>query len=107
MVGRIRRGAARPAARLSHGLGLPASVTPSAAAARPNRSASTTVVSQLRKLIAPGLLPHTVHLCIHCRERAAGFWVSGKSAQAVRRPWCLSCCDILDPDRYDVVRFDR
>jgi hypothetical protein len=49
----------------------------------------------------------TVHLCIHCRESPAGFWVSHKSAKAVRRPWCLSCCDILDRDRYDVVRFGR
>jgi hypothetical protein len=60
---------------------------------------------RLHTLIAPGLLPHTVQLCIHCRENPAGFWVSHKSAQAVRRPWCLSCCDVLDRGRYDVTWF--
>jgi hypothetical protein len=61
--------------------------------------------SLLHKLIPPGLLPHTVQLCIHCREDPAGFWVSHKDARTVRRPWCLSCCDVLDRGRYDVVRF--
>ena len=42
------------------------------------------MVSLLHTLIAPGLLPHTVQLCIHCRENPAGFWVSRKSAKAVR-----------------------
>jgi hypothetical protein len=65
----------------------------------------TVMVSLLHTLIAPGLLPHTVQLCIHCRENPAGFWVSRKSAKAVRRPWCLSCCDVLDRGRYDVTRF--
>lgn len=46
-----------------------------------------------------GLLPHTVQLCIHCRQNPAGFWVSGKDAQTVHRPWCLSCCDGLDRSR--------
>jgi hypothetical protein len=54
----------------------------------------------------PGLLPHTVQLCIHCRERPAGFWVSSKGGKTVRRPWCLSCCDGLDQSRRDVVPFD-
>lgn len=63
------------------------------------------MVSVLHTLIAPGLLPHTVQLCIHCRENPAGFWVSRKSAKAVRRPWWLSCCDVLDRGRYDVTRF--
>lgn len=63
------------------------------------------IVSLLHKLIGPGLLPHTVQLCIHCREDPAGFWVSHKNAETVRRPWCLSCCDVLDPARYNVVRF--
>ena len=90
---------------LLRGRGHPAGVMPSAAATRQNRPGSTTIVSLLYKLITPGLLPHTVHLCMHCRENPAGFWVSHKSAQAVRRPWCLSCCDTLDQDRYDVVRF--
>jgi len=58
----------------------------------------------------PGLLPHTVthtvQLCIHCRERPAGFWVSSKGGKTVRRPWCLSCCDGLDQSRCDLVPFD-
>lgn len=80
---------------------------PSPAKARQNWPRGTTIVSLLYTLIGPGLLPHTVHLCIHCGERPAGFWVSHKTAQAVRRPWCLSCCDVLDRDRYDLVRFSR
>lgn len=27
-------------------------------------------------------------------------------AQTVRSPWCLSCCEGLDRDRYDVIQFD-
>jgi hypothetical protein len=65
----------------------------------------TVVVSLLHTLTVPGLLPHTVQLCIHCQENPAGFWVSHKSAKAARRPWCLSCCDVLDRGRYDVTRF--
>jgi hypothetical protein len=53
-----------------------------------------------------GLLPHTVQLCIHCRESPAGFWVSRKDGKTVRRPWCLSCCDGLDRGRCDVTPFD-
>lgn len=53
-------------------------------------------------VIAPGLLPHTVQLCIHCRQNPAGFWVSHKHATA-RRPWCLSCCSELDWSRYDLI----
>jgi hypothetical protein len=105
IVNRIGRSAAQPGARLSPGPGHPASAMPSAAAARQNRPGTTTMVSLLHKLIGPGLLPHTVHLCIHCRESPAGFWVSHNGAQTVRRPWCLSCCDSLDRDRYNVVRF--
>jgi hypothetical protein len=105
IMNRIRRDAAQPAARPSRGPGHHASVMPSAAPARQNRPASTVMVSLLHKLIAPGLLPHTVQLCIHCQEDPAGFWVSRKNAKTVRRPWCLSCCDVLDRGRYDVVRF--
>jgi hypothetical protein len=47
----------------------------------------------------------TVQLCIHCRENPAGFWVSRGNGQVVRRPWCLSCCQDLDPGLCDVVRF--
>jgi hypothetical protein len=65
------------------------------------------MASLLLKLLAPGLLPHAVHICIHCRESPAGFWVSHEGGKAVRRPWCLSCCESLARDRYDVVRFGR
>jgi hypothetical protein len=57
-------------------------------------------------MIGPSLLPRTVQLCIHCRQRPAGFWVSRTGGQTVRRPWCLSCCQELDRDRCDVVPFE-
>jgi len=50
-------------------------------------------------------LPRTIQLCIHCRHNPAGFWVSRNSSQTVRRPWCLSCCQNLDPGRYHVQPF--
>jgi len=53
---------------------------------------------RLRTWVLPARLPHTVQLCIHCRERSAGFWVSRTGATTVRRPWCLSCCEGLDRD---------
>jgi hypothetical protein len=56
-------------------------------------------------LIAAGLLPHTLQLCIHCQQNPAGFWVGQQHARAVRRPWCLSCCDELDWSRYDLIPF--
>jgi len=51
-------------------------------------------------------LPHTIQLCIHCRENPAGFWVSRTGDTTVRRPWCLSCCEGLDRDRCDMIPFD-
>jgi hypothetical protein len=58
-------------------------------------------------MIAPGLrlLPRTVQLCIHCRQSPAGFWVCPKNGKVARRPWCLSCCRELDPDRCEMIRF--
>jgi hypothetical protein len=35
----------------------------------------------------------------------AGFWVSRRGSQVVRRPWCLSCSQELDPDVCDIVPF--
>jgi hypothetical protein len=52
------------------------------------------------------LLPHTIHLCIHCRHNPAGFWVSRHGSRTARRPWCLSCCQDLDPGSYHVYPFD-
>jgi hypothetical protein len=60
---------------------------------------------KLRTTILPARLPHTIQLCIHCRARPAGFWVSRTGGQTVRRPWCLSCCEELDRDHCDVIRF--
>jgi hypothetical protein len=63
-------------------------------------------VFQMRTRVLPARLPHTIQLCIHCRDRPAGFWVSCTGGQTVRRPWCLSCCEGLDRDRCDVIPFD-
>lgn len=68
--------------------------------------APSTKMTQRRMMIAPRLRPRTVQLCIHCRQNPAGFWVSHTCDQAVRRPWCLSCCQGLDPGRYHVIPFD-
>jgi hypothetical protein len=59
-----------------------------------------------RAVATPGLLPHTIQLCVHCQQRPAGFWVRRHGGQTVRRPWCLSCCQQLDPGRCDVIPFD-
>jgi len=50
--------------------------------------------------------PHTIQLCIHCWHNPAGFWVSHTSDQTARRPWCLSCCQNLNPDRCHVTPFE-
>ena len=57
-------------------------------------------------VIRLSLLPRTIQLCMHCRERPAGFWIGGKNGQVARRPWCLSCCQALDPGRADVIPFN-
>jgi hypothetical protein len=51
------------------------------------------------------LLPRTVQLCIHCQKNPGGFWVTCKGGKTARRPWCLSCCETLDPSRCDVILF--
>lgn len=61
---------------------------------------------KLRTIAAPAWMPHTVQLCIHCRENPAGFWVSRAGGRTVRRPWCLSCCQELDRDRCQMIPFD-
>ena len=60
---------------------------------------------RLRTRFLPARLPHAIQLCIHCRERPAGFWVSRTGGKTVRRPWCLSCCEQLHRDHCDVIRF--
>lgn len=83
-----------------------AAITGTAVAAQPNRLAPTTTNSRRRTMTAARLLPHTIQLCIHCRQNPAGFWVSRSSDQTVRRPWCLSCCQDLDPACQHIRPFD-
>jgi len=54
----------------------------------------------------PARLPHTIQVCIHCRENPAGFWVSRTGDKTVRRPWCLSCCEGLDRNRCEIIPFE-
>jgi hypothetical protein len=68
--------------------------------------AKLSTVASRRTTTAARLLPHTVQLCIHCRQNPAGFWVSQTGGRTVRRPWCLSCGQGLDRDRCDVIPFD-
>jgi hypothetical protein len=70
------------------------------------RPVAATTASRRRAPTAPRLLPRTVQICIHCRQNPAGLWVSHAGGQTVRRPWCLTCCQELHPDRYDVIPFD-
>jgi hypothetical protein len=75
-------------------------------AAGQNRPAASTTNSRRRTITTPRLLPHTIQLCIHCRHNPAGFWVSRTSGQTARRPWCLSCCQDLDPACHHIRPFD-
>jgi hypothetical protein len=88
---------------VGHQLGRPAHGSRPAAG---GRWPATSTTASRRTMTAPGLLPHTVQLCTHCRQNPAGFWVSRTGGQTVRRPWCLSCCQGLDRDRCDVTPFD-
>ena len=123
----------RSLARLARRVGVPLArhaAVPAVAASRPEPPAWTTrppLPAPARTIAAAGLraaarpqaprerprtralparLPHTIQLCIHCRQNPAGFWVSRKDDKTVRRPWCLSCCDHLDRDRCDMIPFD-
>jgi len=71
-----------------------------------HRPAPSATMPQRRTMIAPRLRPRTIQLCICCHQNPAGFWVSRTSDQTVRRPWCLSCCQWLEPGRYHVIPFD-
>ena len=71
-----------------------------------NWPAPATANTRRRTMAAPRLLPYTIQLCIHCRQNPAGFWVSRTSDQTVRRPWCLSCCQDLDPASHHIRPFD-
>jgi len=80
--------------------------TGASVAAGQNRAAPTTTNSRRLMIAMSRLLPHTVQLCIHCRQNPAGFWVSRASDRTVRRPWCLSCCQHLDPACHHLRPFD-
>jgi hypothetical protein len=61
---------------------------------------------RLPRLALPArTLPRSVQLCIHCRQTAAGFWVSRKNSVVAHRPWCLACCERLDKSRCEIVPF--
>ena len=60
---------------------------------------------RLRVMLIPARKPHTFPVCIHCLVNPAGFWVSGKDSNVVRRPWCLSCCEDLDREHCDMIPF--
>jgi hypothetical protein len=75
-------------------------------AARQNRPAPATANSRWRTITMPRLLSHTIQLCVRCRQNPAGFWVSRSGDQTVRRPWCLSCCQDLDPACHHIRPFD-
>ena len=75
-------------------------------AAGQNWAAPAATMSRRTKT-ARRLRPHTIQLCIHCQQNPAGFWVSRTGDQIVQRPWCLSCCQHLDPCRYHVIPFDH
>jgi hypothetical protein len=75
-------------------------------AAGQDRPVPTIMSSWWRTGTPPRLVPHTIQLCIHCRRNPAGFWVSDTSGQTARRPWCLSCCQDLDPRCHHIKPFD-
>jgi hypothetical protein len=75
-------------------------------AADQHRPAAATANPRRPSLTAPFRRPHTIQLCIHCQHNPAGFWVSHTSGQTAHCPWCLSCCQNLDPACYHVTPFD-
>ena len=75
-------------------------------AAGQDRPAPTITSSRWRTRTTPRLVPHTIQMCIHCQHNPAGFWVSYTSGQTARRPWCLSCCQDLDPRCHHIKPFD-
>lgn len=98
--------AAAASVAVGHQLGRPGHGSRPAHGGRWPATTATASLRAIRAITVPCLLPHTVQLCIHCRQNLAGFWVSRAGGQTVRRPWCLSCCQGLDRDRCDVIPFD-
>ena len=54
---------------------------------------------------APRLRPHRFRICVHCQVNPAGFWVSVLPGSVVRRPWCLTCCQHLNPAACHITPF--
>ena len=116
----LARRASSPGTSEPHASQPPKPRTPTGLSARPrrprravpawqlatNRPAPAATASRRRTITVSKLLPRTIQLCIHCRRNPAGFWVSRDSGQTVRRPWCLSCCQNLDPGCCHVQPFD-
>ena len=75
-------------------------------AAGQNSPAAATVNPRRPSIAARLPRPHAIQLCIHCQHNPAGFWVSRTGGQTVRRPWCLSCCQGLDPGGYHITPFE-
>jgi len=97
---------ARGAAATGAAMAAIAGTAVAASSSQPNRLPPTITNSRRRTTTAGCLLPHTIQLCIHCRQNPAGFWVSHASDQTVRSPWCLSCCQDLDPACHHIRPFD-
>jgi hypothetical protein len=55
--------------------------------------------------MAVDMLTAQAHEQLHCMQNSAGFWVTRRNTHVVRRPWCLSGCQELDPGRRDVIPF--
>jgi hypothetical protein len=77
---------------------LPAQHQQQLAAQRQHR-ANRPVLIRLRELL------RTVQLCVRCRDRVAGFWVSSRDGGVVRRPWCLACCEELGQAHCGITPF--
>ena len=67
-----------------------------------HRPAPTAALPQ-RCMMIP---PRTIQLCVHCRHRPAGSWVSRTTGQTAWRPWRLSCCQGPDQSRCHAIPFD-
>ena len=81
-------------------------IAAAAMAAAGQAGAAPTATTPRRRVMTALRPPHTLQLCVHCRRNPAGLWVSRTGGTPARRPWCLSCCQELDPAHYDLIPFD-
>ena len=54
---------------------------------------------------APRLRPYRSRICVRCQVNPAGFWVSALPGSVARRPWCLTCCEHLNPAACHITPF--